>query len=250
MFCDEEVEYCDEEVAAQHAELDAIEANRDSSLRRPQPIPPSARSAPAAKAFTDVSENSGAISLATAPARLTSAHCFLPSTLFQRWTAQGGGQYVAAAELRNDCTDVLLGPNGAPIHLTKVVKHKPLERDVVKLMTEGGSCFEVTADHRLVARGPSGESVEIDARDIRSGSYVHNGTCFLMVDRFETFVKSSAVVEITFSNESGIVLAWWLPRRPRSGNIKPDACIAALGRRVSTPEPSPRQWSYSPATNY
>lgn len=154
-------------------------------------------------------------SVASAPARGTTPCCFLPRTAF--WSVEKK-RYVAAAALNSAGGDRLLGPSGSEVLVRRAKGHAPVERDLVSLRLCGvRGAFVVTADHRLLTRGPNGEPVVCTGGDFVRGSCrcLYNGTDFHVVELAEHYTQSCRVVEVSFEGD-GVALAWVLPRRSRS----------------------------------
>lgn len=175
------------------------------------------------------------LSWVSAPARYTRRRCFRPSTVFR----QRDGSIIRAAQLPREGGTLLQGPGGRVARVREVQRHAPQEREFVRFQTSEGS-FEVTAEHRLLVEGPSGEPVPVEARCLMNVSSqaraVYNGWSFHEVISTEIFQDSAQVIEVCFDEDHVAVLAWLLPRRSvnRPASLKDAAAVACLGRSYST----------------
>lgn len=184
--------------------------------------------------ITDISIQT-VVSWATAPARSTVPHCFLPGTTFRR---ASDGQFLRAAELCGAGGDYVLGPNGTTVLVRSAQKVAASERDLVKITIAGTDTpLIVTSINRILIKGPNGNDVPQPccAADLSrmDAPEMFDGTTFCSVVRVDEFVKSTEVVEIQFG-EDGAALAWLVPRRNRSRSVEPAIKqIAVLGKEFT-----------------
>jgi len=188
--------------------------------------------------YLSASTSVRSISWVSSPARLSNSHCFPSYVSFMR----PGGEWVQAARLRPRGGDILLGPCSTHVRVVKAARHLG-QRDLVRLRTALGS-IEVTADHRLLIEGASGDATPEEARlfkqwdvtqqvddglELTMPPRIFDGQNFQTVLRVESFMADIPVVELTFERDSDIVLAWtFAGRRPRT--VLPGAATACLGR--------------------
>lgn len=157
--------------------------------------------------------------LVSCPARITHDHCFLPQTVFLR----SNGDRVCAEHLRKDGGDILIGPDGEHVTVLRVEKLPQENRDLVSLTVDTSEgCFQmkVTADHLVMAKGPTGTPVAVIARDlVHERRPVFSGQCFQALVSAEMQPNiTTKVVKVTLGTPEQCVLAWLLPegrRRPR-----------------------------------
>lgn len=174
----------------------------------------------------------------SAPARLTTVHCFLPATVFAR---KDGDQTLAirAAEIPGHGGVILRGMRSSWVRVQESQRHQPVQRDFVSFHTWYAN-FQVTADHRLLVESPSGTPVEVEARNLigvdTGARSIFDGLQFHPVLEVESFTAVRQVIELRFADPTAPVLAWLFPDREESGALclDPEAAVACFGRRLSS----------------
>mmetsp|Transcript_83336 Transcript_83336/g.231251 ORF Transcript_83336/g.231251 Transcript_83336/m.231251 type:complete len:323 (+) Transcript_83336:487-1455(+) len=165
------------------------------------------------------------------PVQCKGRHCFLPDTQFKR----PDGSYVTAAGLRRS-GDTLLGPQGTVAQVIDVQKYKPVERDVVSIRT-AESAFRVTADHWLLAKGPKGLPVPLQAQSLlqEGGGMpeVFDGSKYHVVTDVSCGKLTTQVVDVCLESERSAILAWTFPPQRKPRRVRPAAAVACLGRQVA-----------------
>lgn len=122
-----------------------------------------------------------------------------------------------------------MGVGGEQVHVNKVVKHAPQERDIVRISTAFGA-LAVTADHAILVEGPAGEPERATIGTVQVGNTkVFDGKRFHPVIDVHPYSAPVQAIEVTFDDDGAAVLAWTFPgRAPRS--VLSTAAVACLGR--------------------
>jgi len=177
---------------------------------------------PGSSSWSQASDSSG-VSMVSCPPRYAQDNCFPPQVTFQR--ADGGR--VRAEQLCTDGGDVLIGSAGRPVTVRSATKIGPRDFDVIRLTVEnvvGTFSMEVTADHGVMTRGPNGDPIAVEARElIAQPRDMFDGYGFQPLKSAQLPRISTNVVRVALQEPGQCLLAWLLPR----GRRQPKSLIAS-----------------------
>jgi hypothetical protein len=177
--------------------------------------------------FTDTSD----FSIASAPARIGQARCFLPKTKFQ----STDGQILAAVRLHSKGGEVVMDVGGQAVKVCRRTTLPEQERDVVELTVQTGRLshtFKVTADHRVCVVNADDEQFAVCASELVAAPKtlwrVMTGGGAVALLNAKMLQMHTQVVEVVFEGDAE-VLAWTPANHWRARTLSPTAGVVCRG---------------------
>jgi hypothetical protein len=146
------------------------------------------------------------------------------------------GKQVRAAQLKRS-GDRLMGLNEIEVRVIDVEKCMPVERTLICLTTSE-SYFEITANHRLLVKGPDGNGIAEEARNLKQRfergetCQVFDGTKYDPILGICQKRKTTQVIDVCFEDADVTVLAWF-PHLKSSAKLVNQNAFAVFGRDVA-----------------